>query len=384
VLIALSEIASHGGIPRFNRMLVSALSERAARTGERVDVLSLNDVHDYRDGGLLVRGFARNKARFALALLEAGLLRAPRLVVAGHVNLAPLTAALVRAFSPPGGPRSFHLVLTHGIEVWGELRPLRARALRDADAVLAVSDYTRRQMIEFQGVAAERIDLLPNALSPGFERVVPHGVDGVPRILTCCRLDPYERYKGVDHLIAALPAVRQRVPGARLVVVGDGEDRPRLEALARSLGVEDEVQFTGRLSDEALARRYAECGVFAMPSRKEGFGIVFLEAMRYGKPCIAARAGGATEVVRHGVSGFTVDFGDVPALAFHLGQLLSDPALAARYGEAGRRRLEQGFTAAAFSARLEAILSARLGDPSRPAGPSFLEQELAAPADRAA
>jgi glycosyltransferase involved in cell wall biosynthesis len=133
-----------------------------------------------------------------------------------------------------------------------------------------------------------------------------------PVILTISRLTYSDRYKGVDHLIQAMPAIREKIPGARLRVIGRGDDLPRLQKLATPLG--DAVQFLGYVSDETIKSEIAAARIFALPSEREGFGLVYLEAMAQGKPCVGAHAGGAPEVI-DAASGLLIPFGDVPALA---------------------------------------------------------------------
>ena len=101
-----------------------------------------------------------------------------------------------------------------------------------------------------------------------------------------------EKYKGADNLIAALPSVLKAAPDTSLVLVGDGDDRPRLEHLARDLGVSEHAHFLFGLTPEQLFACYANCDIFALPSRGEGFGLVFLEAMAHGKPVIGGAHGG--------------------------------------------------------------------------------------------
>jgi glycosyltransferase involved in cell wall biosynthesis len=266
--------------------------------------------------------------------------------------------------------------------VWAELPRSRAHALREADFVLAVSEYTAGEIGASHGVRRERVHVFPNALDPLFveaktgdtdsptspETGSPHAERSVSPvfapanacILTVCRLDPRERYKGVDHLIRALPAVRARHPAARLVVVGDGPDRLRLEEISRQLGVDGAIEWAGAVDDEALKARYRDSALFAMPSRKEGFGIVFLEAMSFAKPVIAARAGGAPEVVEDGATGLLVTYGDVEALAERINRMLGDPMLRRRLGEAGRRRVETEFSFEAMRRRLFEVLDRRV------------------------
>jgi phosphatidylinositol alpha-1,6-mannosyltransferase len=137
------------------------------------------------------------------------------------------------------------------------------------------------------------------------------------------RLCSADTYKGFDTLIEAMPLVLRDFPHARLRIVGGGDDAPRLQALAAQLAVAAAVVFTGIISDEALRAEYAACDLFALPSRNEGFGLVFLEAMIFGKPCIGARAGGVPEVITED-TGVLVEYGDVPGIAAAIAALSRD------------------------------------------------------------
>jgi glycosyltransferase involved in cell wall biosynthesis len=150
-----------------------------------------------------------------------------------------------------------------------------------------------------------------------------------------------------------------------LHVVGDGNDKPRLEQLARDSGYAPFVHFHGRLDDSRLQAAYASARVFAMPSAKEGFGIVFLEAMRYGVPCVGGAHGGTPEVFRHDVEGFTVTYGDVDGLAACLEALARDESRRQAMGAAGQQRFERDYSFGAFASRWEQMLgevqSGRIG-----------------------
>jgi phosphatidylinositol alpha-1,6-mannosyltransferase len=172
----------------------------------------------------------------------------------------------------------------------------------------------------------------------------------VGRLLRC------EPGKGVDTVIRALPQVLQAVPSAHYVVVGDGDDRPRLEALAEQMGVGPRVRFVGHLRESELRERYRQADVFAMPSRQEGFGIVYLEAMSFGKPVLAAACGGAPDIVIDGQTGFLVEYGDTKSVAIKVILLLTDAHLRARLGRAGKERVEAKYTFAAFQKKLREIL----------------------------
>jgi glycosyltransferase involved in cell wall biosynthesis len=162
--------------------------------------------------------------------------------------------------------------------------------------------------------------------------------------------------KGVDHTIQAVARLADRYPDLRYRIIGKGSDKPRLMQLAQSSGLGERVVFEQDLTDEQLVEAYARCTAYVMPSGQEGFGIVFLEAMRYAKPCIGGDAGGTPEVIEDGRTGFLVPFGDVDRLVTALDALLGDADLRHRLGEAGRARLLERFTFDRFRDRLEGYL----------------------------
>jgi glycosyltransferase involved in cell wall biosynthesis len=180
---------------------------------------------------------------------------------------------------------------------------------------------------------------------------------GDQAVLIVGRLSAAERYKGHDQLIAILPAVAARVPGAQLMIAGAGDDRERLQALAREGGAGRSILFAGFTPPEVLAGLFARCRVFAMPSRGEGFGLVYLEAMGFARPCIASRADGGAEVVADGVTGLVVDPDDLDKLRTAVESLLVDDALAERMGRAGLERLNERFRFHHFQHRLQQRLA---------------------------
>jgi len=162
-------------------------------------------------------------------------------------------------------------------------------------------------------------------------------------LLIVGRLASGERYKGHDELLAAMPSLLASHPETRLVVAGDGDDRPRLEAAAAAHGLADRVLFAGFVGEATLAELYRRAAAFVMPSRGDGFGLVYLEAMRAGLPVVAARGGAAEEVVADGTTGLLVDPASPEELTAALSRLLADPPLAARLGAAGGRRARETF-----------------------------------------
>jgi phosphatidylinositol alpha-1,6-mannosyltransferase len=157
-----------------------------------------------------------------------------------------------------------------------------------------------------------------------------------------------QRRKGHDLAIQAVAAIRDRYP-LRYVIAGDGDERRRLEDLARSLGVLDVVTFAGAVPPDELPQYFAAADVFLLPNRVdsgdvEGFGIVFLEASSTGTPVIGGNNGGVPEAVASGETGWLVSGVDVDELAQAIGGLAADAGLRARLGAAGRERVLRSFT----------------------------------------
>jgi phosphatidylinositol alpha-1,6-mannosyltransferase len=264
------------------------------------------------------------------------------------------------------------IALTHGHEVgWAAMPGTRAALRRIAaslDVMTYLGDYTHRRIAPVAGHLT-RLEQLTFGIDtetfhPGVDGTPVrerHGLVGLPVIVCVSRLVPR---KGQDMLIAALPHVREQVGrDVRLLVVGQGPYEARLRALARAHGVEREVVFTGGVPEHELAAHFAAGDVFAMPCRTrrrgldvEGLGAVFLEAAACGLPVIAGDSGGAPDTVLHDRSGWVVDGRDLGELTYRLAQVLADPQLARRFGEASREWALSEWTWERQAGRLEGML----------------------------
>jgi glycosyltransferase involved in cell wall biosynthesis len=182
-------------------------------------------------------------------------------------------------------------------------------------------------------------------------------LNGEFKLLCVARQDAMERYKGFEHIFEALVILRPTHPNIHLNMVGTGDDQVRLKSVTRDLGVADMVTFWGALSDEDLAAAYRECDVYVMPSKKEGFGIVFLEAMRYGKPCIGGNHGGTPDVIEHGGNGYLVEYGDVNTLSTHLAELIGNDARKSDMGNRAKYLLNDHFGYSLFQSRYSDIIA---------------------------
>lgn len=339
------------------------MSEFAISHGLDCRLLSLNDspqLHRMAVGTreFVFTGSARGKTRFSTTAARAAKRRA-KLIVAGHPFLAPVAQG-ARLFAR----QAKTIIWTHGLEVWEPLSILRRRALCNADLVVAPTQDTANQVASQQGVARDRIRVLPWALDPQFEALaaakpspdLPPNFPSGRIILTVGRWCADERYKGMDTLITALPRLLTEWPDVQLVAVGEGDDQGWLEQIADGRGVLRHVHFLSGLSYPQIAACYQACEIFALPSRGEGFGLVYLEAMACGKPVIGGAHGGAPEVIDDGKTGYLVQHGDAEQLATSLEALLVDPQLGRDMGARGRQRVEQDFRFNVFAKSLKKIL----------------------------
>jgi len=226
------------------------------------------------------------------------------------------------------------------------LKGFLAWAARRSDRVVAISNYTAGELRELADVP---IEVIPYTTSLPAVAPVPVSAaqDGTGPVLFVGRL--VER-KGVAHLIEAIARLGPAEGAPRLEIVGEGPERPGLEALAQRLGVAHRVAFRGKIAADELQASYARAALCVLPSvldargDTEGLGVVLLEAMNHGTPVIASRVGGIPDIVEDGVSGLLVPPGDADALAAAIRRVLDDPALARGLGEAGRRRLREQFS----------------------------------------
>ncbi len=267
------------------------------------------------------------------------------------------------------------VVLTHGAEVWFARSPGAAAAMRRGFAaareVTAVSEYVAR-VLRPHVPAGVPLSLLPPAVDA--QRFNPradgtsvrerHRLQDRAVILCVSRLVPR---KGQDTLIRAMAMVAHQVPGAALLIAGDGPNRAALEAMVWE-APPGSVVFTGEVPDQELPAYYAACDLFAMPCRSrfgglevEGFGIVFLEAAAAAKAVVAGRSGGAAEAMLDEVTGMLVEGREPKAVALAVARLLLNPRLRARMGTAGRARVEEEFTWSMRAEQLARILSRAAG-----------------------
>lgn len=320
----------HGGVSVYNRDLLAAFAlhprVREVIAVPRVISHELGQLPDklrYRVGA------ARGTWAYLMTILrDLPRIAASQMIYCGHVNLAPLARALGRIFGKPV------LGALYGIEAWTPSpRPARARAAPRLTHYYAISRYTAGRFADWSGVAADRITILPNAIhleDYGLAEKSPdlaarYGLTGRTVLMTFGRLVSRGRAKGFDEVLDVLPDLLKDQPDLAYLIAGDGPDRDRLAARVRDEGLSDHVVFAGFVDEAEKAALYRLADLYVMPSRGEGFGFVFLEALAAGVPVVASSVDGSRDAVRDGKLGPMVDPDDPTALKAAIRQGLQAP-----------------------------------------------------------
>lgn len=321
-----------GGIQTYLAVLLDALQRVCPE--HRYDIFLKHDTRASSEFSLSVNTrfhFAGNlplslrTQAFALQVIGQGLWKRPNLVIAAHLNFTPAAYWLkcVTGIS--------YWTIAYGIEAWNIQRPDLRRALHHADRILSISSYTRDRLIKEQNLDPSKISLLPCTFDPSRFQIASKPVyllkrynlkPEQPVILTVSRLAEAKRYKGYDRILEALPQIRQTLPDVHYIIVGKGKDQPRIEQLIAQLNLHDCVTLAGFIPDEQLSDYHNLSDVFAMPSKREGFGIVYLEALACGKPTLGGNQDGAIDALCQGELGALVDPDNVDAIAQTLIQIL--------------------------------------------------------------
>lgn len=330
------------------RRLLEALDSYTSLSKHGYGVVTLSGGSETTPEGLERCQLSQSPAKigYTACAIRAAVRMRPQIVVAGHLGVAPVAMMLQKL----GLTRSTAVVL-HGIEAWRRC-PLSDRlASARASTIIATTGYTAREFARLNGIATGKTQVIPLALPCNQLPAHNYGpASGCLRILTVGRLVQSDAYKGIDTLITSLARLRNRKPHIHLDVVGAGNDMPRLFQIAHMGNVCHMVRFRGSVSDEELERLYAECDIFALPSGAEGFGIVFLEAMRHAKPCIGGNHGGTPEVIEHGSDGLLVQHGDVDGLVHAIEQLADSPSLRETMGLKAQQKVAARYLFEAFQA----------------------------------
>ena len=298
-----------GGIAQYNRDLLDSLS--ACEHVESIVSLTRHapDPGFPLPAKLTEHVLRGSPSRYAAAALTRAVKVQPDVILCGHFNLLPVAVMAKRLTD------SAVVLEAYGIEAWQRESALRMWGIRHADLVISISRYTREQLRRWSGLAGYKIKILPNAVhlqhylpaeKPAY-LVRRYGLEGRRVLLTIGRLSSSEQYKGHDRIIGLLPELSARFPDLVYMIVGDGQDRTRLENYVNAEGQSERVIFAGRIPENEKLDHYNLADAFAMPSLSEGFGFVFLEAAACGLPVLGGSKDGSRDALVDGQLGVLVD-----------------------------------------------------------------------------
>jgi phosphatidyl-myo-inositol dimannoside synthase len=353
ILVLVPSIGTLGGIQTSGRIAWEAISACAEPSASRP--FESAQLFCYCGGPQRCRRYHIGNAQHARTKLQAvlGALRTRSemdLVLVWHIGLLKLLPFLQV-------PRARVALFLFGVEAWRRQDPLTRALLRRVDRVFSISEYTWQRFVADNH---EFIRLPRQTVPLGIDRAVRGSsppTQTPPVALMLSRLAPSEAYKGHERVIEAWPLVLAGAPDAELWIAGDGELRSFLQRQAAQHGVAARVRFWGLVSEQQKQELLARATCLLMPSRKEGFGLVYLEAMRLGRPCLVSTLDAAREVVNPPEAGLAADPDDIEGLAAAIRQLLT----AGRpewndWSQAARCRYESTYTAEHFQQRLLAAL----------------------------
>jgi asparagine synthase (glutamine-hydrolysing) len=317
LFLTLRTFSKTGGIEKVSKVAGKALYELCEESGGKLKVCSMYDSKSDSDEKYFPKkafqGFGIHKLKFSFSCLYEGIRN--ETVILTHINLLPI-GFVIKLFSS----KTRLVLITHGIEAWPSFHGIKKRMLHKCDEIVSVSKFTKEVISERNGFPNQNIRVLNNCLDPFLELPVVKEKDGhllkkyglkkEDRILmTLTRLASGERYKGYDVVIESLQTLRKDYPDLKYLIVGkyDVSEKKRLDLLIENEGLKDQVIFAGFVPDAELADHFNLADIYIMPSEKEGFGIVFIEAMYYNKPVIAGNKDGSTDALLDGKLGLLVD-----------------------------------------------------------------------------
>ena len=305
-----------GGIEKMCRVVCRALYELEEEGKCTVKVSSMYDLPIERDSRYTpawsFRGFGKQRLWFVINSIIH--LFKTDIVIISHVNLL-FIAAIISTFKP-----NIKIYLfAHGIEIWPPLNSWQKFFLRKIN-VLAVSSFTRNKIIEVQGLNPQKVFVLNNALDPFYEFPLSfkkpetllnrYGIaPQQPILFTLTRLASTEKYKGYDLIIEVLPDIIRQYPNLRYLIGGkyDEKEKARLDQLILQNNLKENVKLLGFLDEIELTEHFLLADTFIMPSKKEGFGIVFIEAMASGLQVIGGNQDGTTDALDQGKLGVLIN-----------------------------------------------------------------------------
>jgi phosphatidyl-myo-inositol dimannoside synthase len=335
ILFTLQTFSTTGGIQKMTRTLGHAINQIAKTNNWDFVMYSAYDA----DTDLMpqyvpaenFKGFDGNREAFTLKAINKGV--RSDIVILSHINLA-----VVGLFIKRLNPKCKIWLIAHGIEVWRPLSMWQSAILKRCDKVICVSNFTKQQMINLHKTATDSCVVLNNAIDPFMHLPTIFAKPqhllkkynltvNSPVIFTLTRLAATEQYKGHEQVINIIGKLKMKFPGIKYILSGkyDADEGIRIKELIAHNNVEQQVILTGFLDEKELPDHFLLADLFVLPSKKEGFGIVFIEALACGLPVICGNADGSLDAIRNGELGVAVNVEDLDQLEQAIDQSLKKP-----------------------------------------------------------
>lgn len=323
-----------GGIEKFNRSFLKALHELSVDNCIDADGFSSYDsiTDEKYFPRLRFKGFSSNRIFFVLyAIIKSFQYQT---IIIGHINLG-IIGYVIKKISP----KIKVIIITHGIEVWHHQSGIKKNILQQADMVFSVSNFTKQQLLIFNPtMVADRIKVFPNTIDTYFK--LPEQFSkpdylmsryklpfNKKILLTVTRMAYSEKYKGYDAVLEVLSELKEVRNDFMYLICGkaEPEEKKRIELLINQYKLSESVQLIGYVADEELNDHYLLCDTFIMPSKKEGFGIVFIEALACGRRVIAGSKDGSVDALMNGELGTLIDPDNIEQLKQAIEDTLTAP-----------------------------------------------------------
>ena len=365
LLFTLQSFSTTGGIQKMTRTLAHSLNHIAVNDKWDFDMYSAYDTNQDLMPQYLpaekFRGFNANKSAFVIQAVKKGI--KADVVILTHINLA-LVGFIIKKINP----KTNVWLIAHGIEVWRPLSLFQKAFLKHCDKVVCVSDFTKQQMISRHNISLDKCAILNNAIDPFMQLptvfVKPqHLLDKYNLtpdnrvIYTLTRLANSEQYKGHDQVIKLISRLKVKYPGIKYVLSGqyDVKEEIRIKNMISKYSIEDDVILTGFIDEKDIPAHFLLADVFVLPSKKEGFGIVFIEALACGLPVICGNADGSIDAIRNGELGKAVDADNLDELETAISNVL-DISLSSQKRHSLQKKCLHYFNEDAYMNNLEELL----------------------------
>jgi len=366
LLFTLETFSATGGIQKMCRALAYSLSQILGKGSCDFELWSVydkqTDIFSHYLDPSCFRGFGGNRRFFTIRSISMA--AKADVFIFSHINLAVI-GLIIKIINPACKV----WLIAHGIEVWRPLSPIKRFFLRRCDKIVCVSNFTKEQMIVRHQTPPEVCVVLNNMVDPLIKlpiamvkpaylrdryRLNQHQ----PIIFTLTRLASTEQYKGYERVIEAVSAIKNKYPDIKYILSGkyDVPEQTRIQTLIEHHNLADQVILTGFIPDEELADHFMLADLFVLPSKKEGFGIVFIEAMACGLPVICGNADGSIDAIRGGELGRAVNADDATELQSAIIEQLEKPLTAIERQQLQEKCLSY-FSESQYRQRLKTMLT---------------------------